>query len=99
MGNWGLGIIFIVNVLVFLLYGYDKLAAKRFPRNRISENVLIGASLLLAFPGAELARRVFHHKTKDVAFRKRYWTGVVVEAVVVLVVVGAWVISNGLRIR
>lgn len=86
-----MAVIVALNVMVFLLYGYDKLAAKAFPRQRISENMLIGASLLLAFPGAEMARWVFHHKTKDEVFKRRYYRGLGIELVVLIVVIVAWV--------
>jgi len=91
-----LAILVVVNVLVFLLYGYDKWAAKAFPRNRISENFLIGASLLLAFPGAELARRVFHHKTQDVEFKRKYFRGQLIElgVLILLVVGGVWAMNR-----
>ena len=88
------GIIVVVNVLVFLLFGYDKLAAKAFPRHRIPEKVLIAASLLLAFPGAELARRVFHHKTKDEVFIRQYYRAQLIEGVVLIVVVAVWVLRK-----
>ena len=94
-GTWFLPLWLLVNVFVFLLFGYDKLAAKRFPRNRISENGLIVSSLFLAFPGAEIARRVFHHKTQDVEFKRKYFMFQAIEGIVVVLLLAGNLFFGG----
>lgn len=80
-----LWLLLIINLGVFLLYGYDKFAAKAFPVSmRIPENTLIAASLLLAFPGAQLGRWVFHHKTRDEVFKHKYYRSLIIEGVILL---------------
>lgn len=80
-----LGILLVINIFVFLLYGYDKIAAKAFPVSmRIPENTLIVASLFLAFPGAQLGRWAFHHKTRDEVFKRKYYKWQLIELVILL---------------
>ncbi len=57
-----------VNILVFLLYGWDKHQAVHNGR-RISEKTLLAGALLGGGAGALAAMRVFHHKTRKAAFR------------------------------
>jgi uncharacterized membrane protein YsdA (DUF1294 family) len=72
-----------VNVVAFCLYGYDKLAAQRgWPR--IPERILVAFVLALGVAGAEAGRRLFHHKTTDVGFRKMYWGAVLLEVALIL---------------
>ena len=51
------------NLLTFLLYGIDKQRARRGAW-RISEKTLLLAGLVVGAPGALLAMRLFHHKTR-----------------------------------
>lgn len=55
------------NIIVFLIYGIDKLKAKRGSW-RIPEKTLILAAFLLGAPGAFIGMNVFHHKTKHKLF-------------------------------
>lgn len=57
----------IVNIIAFLMYGIDKLKAKR-DSWRIPEKTLIGAALIGGSSGAFLGMQVFHHKTKKIKF-------------------------------
>ncbi len=59
---------FIWNVLVFLLYGFDKYRAKKF-RRRISEKTLVLSALFQGAIGAMFAMVIFNHKTSKVKFR------------------------------
>lgn len=60
-----------INILSFLLMGYDKYSAIK--KNwRISENSLIGISLLGGSIGSYIGMFIFHHKTK----KKRFLIGI-----------------------
>ncbi len=68
-----------VNLVSFLLYGFDKLAAKA-KWLRVPETILIASVWALGLVGAECGRRLFHHKTVDVEFRRRYWFAAAINA-------------------
>ena len=57
-----------INLLVFVLYGVDKLKARR-DKYRISENTLLWMARLGGGAGSWLGIKVFHHKTKHTKFR------------------------------
>lgn len=61
-------IIGIWNVIVFLIYGADKLFAK-LDAWRISERSLLISALLLGGAGAFLGMRIWRHKTRHKSFR------------------------------
>jgi uncharacterized membrane protein YsdA (DUF1294 family) len=73
-----------INLVAFLMYGFDKFAAKA-KWLRVPERVLIAPVWLLGFGGAEIGRRVFHHKTADVQFRIKYWLSAAITATVIIV--------------
>ncbi|MDF2557562.1 MAG: hypothetical protein K0R71_1390 [Bacillales bacterium] len=56
------------NIIVFLIYGYDK---KKSIKNqyRVSENKLLTYAFLMGGIGAFSAMEFFHHKTKKWKFR------------------------------
>jgi uncharacterized membrane protein YsdA (DUF1294 family) len=60
--------IVIWNVVVFLIYGYDK---RKSIKNqfRVSENKLITYAFLMGGIGAMAGMEFFHHKTKKWKFR------------------------------
>ncbi len=58
----------IWNLIVFILYGVDKLKAKK-SKWRISEFALILFALLMGGAGALLGMVVFNHKTSKAKFR------------------------------
>jgi uncharacterized membrane protein YsdA (DUF1294 family) len=61
-------IVYLVwNLIVFLVYGIDKLKAKRGSW-RVSEKALIICALLMGAPGALAGMKVFRHKTKHRLF-------------------------------
>jgi uncharacterized membrane protein YsdA (DUF1294 family) len=51
-----------VNLLAFLIYGYDKWVAKFSKKRRISEKELHTFAIIGGFLGATLAMTLFHHK-------------------------------------
>ncbi len=59
--------LFLWNIAVLALYGFDKYQAKRH-RRRISEKVLMLSTILLGGVGALLGMIIFHHKTKKLRF-------------------------------
>lgn len=59
---------FIWNILVFLLYGFDKYCAKK-SRRRISEKTLVLSALFEGAIGAIFAMVIFNHKTSKAKFR------------------------------
>jgi len=63
---WGLWA--CLNLAAFLLYGLDKLKAKR-GKWRIPEKTLLLFTWLMGGVGAFAAMRVFRHKTKHLAFQ------------------------------
>lgn len=80
---WLLDYLIAVNVAAFALYGYDKRAAQG-DRLRVPERVLHGVELLGGTPGAFLAQRVFHHKTRKVSYRIVFWLIFAVQAAAVI---------------
>ncbi len=58
----------IWNLIVLLLYGFDKRAAKKH-RQRVSEKTLILCSFLGGGIGAAFGMLLFHHKTKHIKFQ------------------------------
>lgn len=99
--SWLWAYLAAVNVIVFFCYGYDKLASKIFPGHRIPNDVLILASMALAIVGAELGRRVFHHKTIDPKFTSKYNGCLLIEyfAILLVFLVTAPTILEWLRMR
>ena len=57
-----------INLLSFLLMGWDKFCAKK-NLWRISEKTLLGLSLLGGGIGSLLGMLIFHHKTKKKLFQ------------------------------
>lgn len=63
-----LGIIAVWNLVVFLLYGIDKLKAIRNSW-RISEKTLLVSAFLLGGVGAFFGMRIWRHKTQHTSFK------------------------------
>ena len=57
-----------INILAFLIYGYDKFIASKTKARRISENELHTFAIIGGFLGATLAMALFHHKTSKRSF-------------------------------
>ena len=67
MLNIIIGYYVIVNILLFLVYGWDKLAAKKC-WYRIPEHILLFWGLLGGAVGGLLGMLIWHHKTKKAKF-------------------------------
>lgn len=70
-----------VNLITFLMYGYDKAVAGS-GRLRIPEPVLHLLALLGGSPAALLAQRLFLHKTRKAPFQLVFWLTVALQALV-----------------
>lgn len=65
-----------VSVAAFTVYAFDKSAARN-DRWRTPERTLHLLSLLCGWPGAVMAQRLLHHKTKKRSFRITFWGTVI----------------------
>jgi uncharacterized membrane protein YsdA (DUF1294 family) len=65
--GWAIYYFAAVNVLAFLVYGFDKGRARANAR-RISERTLILIAAIGGSVGALLAMQLFRHKTRKVKF-------------------------------
>ncbi|QLC66841.1 DUF1294 domain-containing protein [Flavobacterium sp. LPB0248] len=74
----------IINILVFILAGYDKNRARKNKR-RIPENTLFFLQLIGGTPGLLTAMLLFKHKTSKTSF--------IVKFVVILVIQVALIIA------
>lgn len=67
MDKWIIYTLLAVNIATFLIYGWDKLCARK-DWWRIPERVLLGLALLGGSLGALLGMNAFRHKTKHRKF-------------------------------
>jgi uncharacterized membrane protein YsdA (DUF1294 family) len=71
-----LGTYVVLSLTLFVMYGIDKAAARRGGR-RTPEIALHLVSVAGGWPGALVAQRVFHHKTRKKSFRLIFFCTVV----------------------
>ncbi len=64
----GIYILIAWNIIVMLIYAWDKLCARRGKR-RIRESVLLVTSLLMGSIGGIFGMVLFNHKTSKIKFR------------------------------
>lgn len=81
-----LGVLLLVSLLTFVVYGVDKNAATA-GRWRTAESTLHLLSLIGGWPGAWCAQRLFRHKVRKTSFMAGYWATVLAH----VAAVGAWV--------
>lgn len=67
MEKWIIYYFLVINLVTFLVYGIDKLAAK-MQKWRIPEKVLLGFAVFGGSVGAFLGMQCFHHKTRKAKF-------------------------------
>lgn len=65
-------------MLTFCVYAFDKSAAMN-RRWRTIEEALHRLSLIGGWPGALIAQRLFHHKSKKASFQGTFWFTVIVH--------------------
>jgi len=82
-------IYFVASTLAFMMYWYDKSAA-RGSRWRTAENTLHAVGLLGGWPGALVAMQVFRHKSSKASFRTTFWVTVLMNCSAL-----AWLASPG----
>jgi uncharacterized membrane protein YsdA (DUF1294 family) len=66
------------SAITFLAYWFDKTAARNAQR-RTPENSLQLLGLVGGWPGALIAQRVLHHKTRKISFQIVCWSTVAVN--------------------
>lgn len=77
-----IGMYCAVSILTFLAYRLDKSAARK-GQWRTKESWLLLLGLAGGWPGAVIAQKVLHHKTRKVSFQVVFWGSVVVNCVAV----------------
>jgi uncharacterized membrane protein YsdA (DUF1294 family)/cold shock CspA family protein len=75
---WVLFVYLVTSLLCILIYSLDKSAAAA-GRWRVSESALLLLGLAGGWPGAILAQRLLHHKTKKRSFQSAFAGSVVVN--------------------
>jgi uncharacterized membrane protein YsdA (DUF1294 family) len=70
----------LLSLIAFAMYGEDKSAAEQ-RRWRTPESALHTIALVGGWPGALIARRYFHHKTRKQPFRSVFWITVLTNCV------------------
>ncbi|HIE5388410.1 TPA: DUF1294 domain-containing protein [Enterobacter cancerogenus] len=71
----------LVNVLTMLIYGGDKLAARREWR-RVPESTLLAYGFVGGWPGAIVGQQLFRHKTQKQPFKTYFIISVIVSLAV-----------------
>jgi len=87
-----IGILVVWNVVVMLLYGFDKLKAAKSAR-RISESTLITCAFLAGSVGALAGMSVFRHKTQKMKFKVLVPIALVLHIAIVVFAFGADIIG------
>jgi len=78
---WVVPLIYVVvSLLLFCIYAFDKSAAMN-NRRRTKENTLQAMAMCGGWPGALVAQRMFHHKTKKASFQSLFWGIVVIHLI------------------
>ena len=86
MDKWIIYALLAVNTVTFLVYGWDKLCARK-DWWRIPERVLLGLALIGGSPGALFGMKAFRHKTKH-----RKFTVLVPLFLVLQIALAAWLL-------
>lgn len=68
-----------INGFAFLLYWYDKHAARRGAR-RVPEYVLLLTGFIGGTPAALMAQRLLRHKNRKAVFQFKFWALTLVQA-------------------
>lgn len=69
---WTTFVFYMMNVVAFVLYGYDKHQAY-YCKRRIPEAVLLTSTILLGSLGTLVGMQLFRHKTKKKKFKIITW--------------------------
>lgn len=68
----------LASVLTFVIYGGDKMAARKVWR-RVPESTLLVLGLVGGWPGAVLGQQLFRHKTQKQPFKRYFFITVVLS--------------------
>ncbi|MCZ8230311.1 DUF1294 domain-containing protein [Flavobacterium sp.] len=68
----------LVNVLAFVLVGYDKIVAQK-NRRRIPETILLTIVCFGGTVGSGLAMLLFRHKTSKTSYLLKFWLIVILQ--------------------
>jgi uncharacterized membrane protein YsdA (DUF1294 family)/cold shock CspA family protein len=79
----------VVSILTFLVYWFDKSAARHGQR-RTPESSLLFLGLAGGWPGAVVAQRVLRHKSRKQSFQVAFWGTVVMNCVAL-----GWLFTDG----
>jgi len=82
--------IIAITVVTFLAFGYDK-AISGTDVTRVPEVVLLALTFFGGTLGALIGRPVFHHKTKKIGFRLKFWFVVGIQIIALAVGYFLWV--------
>ena len=74
--------IVLINLMTIVAYGVDKKAAQKHAW-RVPELQLHLLELLGGSPGAFMAQKIFHHKTKKTSFQLAFFFVLAIQAVIV----------------
>ena len=73
-----LGLYLIASIVTFIAYALDKSAARN-DRWRTAENTLHFFAVVGGWPGALLAQRLLHHKSRKPSFQIVFWATVILN--------------------
>jgi len=85
-----LAVALLVNLITYAVFWIDKRRARR-ERRRLRERTLIAWCAVGGWPAGFVAMRRLRHKTRDRAFRLRYWGCVALWALAIGGLVWIWV--------
>lgn len=71
----------LINVLTMIMYGADKMAARKGMR-RVPEATLLVFGVTGGWPGAILGQQLFRHKTQKQPFKTYFFISVIVSITV-----------------
>ena len=93
--TWWVPLIYVVvSLVLFCIYAFDKSAAMN-QRRRTPEDTLQSLALFGGWPGALIAQRMFHHKSKKASFQMLF-RGIVVIHLIALTLVATQFPLSGL---
>lgn len=80
--RWLLVTYIVLSVLTFLVYGWDKRAA-RLQQARVAESTLHLLAVIGGWPGALIAQNRLRHKSRKASFLLIFWCTVIVNLIFV----------------
>ena len=78
-------VLFGINVIAFLAFGWDKRQSTRAGAGRIAERTLIALALFGGALGALIGQQVFRHKTQKQPFRMLLWLAAIINILAAIV--------------